>query len=84
MENQKNDLERIVWSKVKKLDKRIWVVLFSSIIWGVFAHGMALFNKYSILDDCKYLFSLGATYKSGRWGLEVIGKFYRILFGGGF
>lgn len=84
MENQKNSLESIILNRMKNLDKRIWVVLFSSVIWGVFAHGMALFNKYSIHDDSKYLFSLGATYASGRWGLAIIGKIYMKLFGGGF
>lgn len=84
MENQKNDMERIIWSKVKKLDKRIWVVLFSSVIWGIFAHGMALFNKYSVFDDSKLLFDIGATVKSGRWGLEILGKLYKIFFGGGY
>ena len=84
MESKKNDLESIIWSKVKNLDKRIWIVLFSSIIWGIFAHGMALFNKYSIHDDSKYLFSLGATYTSGRWMLATLGKLHGLFFGGGF
>ncbi|MDE6538871.1 MAG: glucosyltransferase domain-containing protein, partial [Ruminococcus sp.] len=84
MESKKNNLEYIIWSKMKNLDKRIWVVLFSSIIWGVFAHGMALFNKYSIFDDSYHLFGIGTTYTSGRWGLEILGKLYLKLFGGGF
>ncbi|MDE5556202.1 MAG: glucosyltransferase domain-containing protein [Ruminococcus sp.] len=84
MESKKNNLEYIIWSKMKNLDKRIWVVLFSSIIWGVFAHGMALFNKYSISDDSYHLFGIGITYTSGRWGLEILGKLYLKLFGGGF
>ncbi|MDE6538835.1 MAG: glucosyltransferase domain-containing protein [Ruminococcus sp.] len=84
MESKKNNLEYIIWSKVKNLDRRIWVVLFSSIIWGVFAHGMALFNKYSVHDDISALFSIGTTYTSGRWTLAILGKLYRILFGGGY
>ncbi|MDE6706835.1 MAG: glucosyltransferase domain-containing protein [Oscillospiraceae bacterium] len=83
MESTKNDLEHIIWDKMKSFDKRFWVVLFSSVIWGIFAHGMALFNKYSVHDDNKYLFDIGVTYTSGRWGLAVLGKLYKILFGGG-
>ncbi|MCM1315040.1 MAG: glucosyltransferase domain-containing protein [Prevotella sp.] len=84
MESKKNNLEYIIWSKVKNLDKRIWVVLFSSVIWRIFAHGMALFNKYSVYDDSYSLFGIGTTYTSGRWGLAILGKLYRILFGGGY
>ncbi|MDE5570192.1 MAG: hypothetical protein K2I82_06010 [Ruminococcus sp.] len=84
MDCHKNDLEGIIWSKVKELDKRIWVVLFSSAIWGIFAHGMALFNKYSSHDDAHALFGIGATVTFGRWGLKILGKLYRIFFGGGY
>ncbi|MDE6657527.1 MAG: glucosyltransferase domain-containing protein [Oscillospiraceae bacterium] len=84
MENQKKDLEGIIWEKVKNLDKRIWVVLFSTIIWGIFAHGMALFNKYSVHDDCSSLFGIGTTYTSGRWMLAILGKLYKVFFGGSY
>ena len=84
MKNLKNDLENIIWSKIKTLDKRIWVVLFSSIIWGIFAHGIVFFNKYSIRSDVTHLFDIGVTYTSGRWMLGILGKLHRILFGGGF
>ena len=84
MENQKNDLEGIIWEKVKNLDKRIWVVLFSSVIWGTFAHGIALFNKYSVHDDSSALFGIGTTYTSGRWMLAILGKLYKIFFGGSY
>ena len=84
MKNKKNDIENIIWSKVKNLDKRIWVVLFSAMIWGIFAHGMALFNKYSIKDDSYYLFDIGATFTSGRWMLAILGELYKLLFGSGF
>ncbi|MDE5763569.1 MAG: glucosyltransferase domain-containing protein [Ruminococcus sp.] len=84
MQSEKNNLEYIIWSKIKKSDRRIWVVLFSSVVYGIFAHGIALFNKYSIHDDANFLFGTGITYTSGRWGLGIIGKLYKILFGGGF
>lgn len=83
-ESKENDLEQIIWNAVKKLDKRIWIVLFSSVCWGILAHGMALFNKYSVYDDNKYMFKIGATYSSGRWMLDLLGKIYLYLFGGGF
>ena len=82
MESTKNDLEHIIWNKIKNSDRRFWVVLFSTIIWGIFAHGMALFNKYSVHDDNKFLFGIGWTYQSGRWGLAILGKLYKIILGG--
>ena len=48
------------------------VILISSGIWALFAHGMALFNKYSFHDDIAHQFSIGATYSSGRWMLGIL------------
>lgn len=81
-ESKENDLEQIIWSRVKKLDKRIRIVLFSSLIWGIFAHGMVMFNKYSFHDDARHLFNVGFTYESGRWMLGLLGDMNHLLFGG--
>ncbi|MDE6775342.1 MAG: glucosyltransferase domain-containing protein [Ruminococcus sp.] len=84
MQSEKDSLDCIILNKVKKMDKRIWIVLISSVVWGIFAHGMTLFNKYSVRDDARHLFDIGGTVTSGRWGLAVLGKLYMILFGDGF
>lgn len=48
------------------------VILISSGFWALLAHGMGLFNKYSVHDDTAHQFSVGATYSSGRWMLGVL------------
>ena len=46
-------------------------VFIASCLAGIVAHGMGIFNKYSLHDDPVFLFSVGMTYTSGRWGLEL-------------
>ena len=55
--------------------------LFSTLIWGILAHGMALVTKFSMADEAHYLFSVGATATSGRWFLGVLGAIVRWIFG---
>ena len=64
-------------------DKKIRIMLISTLIWGILAHGMILFNKYSVYDDINNLFGVGATYTSGRWMLAVLQKITKKLFGQG-
>lgn len=43
-----------------------------TIIVGIISHGYIFFNKLSYHDDMSCMFSLGATYGLGRWGLGLI------------
>ena len=53
----------------------------TTVVFLLMAHGMAIFYKLSFHDEAYYLFNVGATVKSGRWGLEVLKKLSGILFG---
>lgn len=55
-----------------KLLSKLKIILFSACLWGVLAHGMTLFNKYSFNDDI-IIFTIGTTYTSGRWMLAILG-----------
>jgi hypothetical protein len=59
--------------------KMKWIVL-SSAVWGLLAHGMALFNKYSYHDDAS-LFLIGETYALGRWMLGFLGEWMKRITG---
>lgn len=52
----------------------------SSAAWGILAHGMALFNKYSFHDDAA-LFLIGETYAVGRWMLGFLGEWMKKITG---
>ena len=56
------------------------MVIFS-LCWGILAHGMALFNKFSFHDDVTYFNGLGRTYTSGRWMLGLMGETAQLLTG---
>lgn len=51
--------------------------------WGLLAHAVTFFNKFSTHDDLGR-FNLGATYMSGRWMLAKLETADKILFGGSF
>ncbi len=57
--------------------------MFSSLVWGLLAHGVAFFNKYSYHDDALWTHSLfdQDTYALGRWGRALLGKFACLFFG---
>lgn len=46
----------------------------ATMIVGFVAHGFVMFNRLSYHDNSASLYSLGATYESGRWGLGIIYK----------
>ncbi len=62
--------------------KRILIILLSCLSWAFIAHIMMLTNKYSVSDD-SFLFSVGATYTSGRWMLGFLGYLDSGFFMGG-
>lgn len=65
-------------------DKKFILIMLSSFAWGILAHGMTLFNKYSYHDDAFWVegFNDIDTYGLGRWGRAVTGIVARMLFGG--
>ena len=65
-------MEKIA-EKPKVNESLLKTVLCSAAFWGLLAHGMVLFNKYSFHDDVRYFNEVGATYESGRW---MLGAFF--------
>lgn len=54
-------------------ERRIRVVFVSSIVWGLLAHGMALFNHFHHYDDIAQLQGVGnSIVSSGRWFLSFL------------
>lgn len=75
------DVERKIINFIHNISKQYKATFISTFIWGIIAHGMALFNKYSFHDDIGALFSVGGTYNLGRWLLGVLGEFISKFFG---
>ena len=69
-----NQLESFVWNFNKKLTRAQVSAFVAAIIAGFLAHGYVFFNRLSYHDNSASLFSLGATYESGRWFLGIIYK----------
>ena len=67
--------------KLKVNESLLKTVLCSATFWGLLAHGMVLFNKYSFHDDARYFNEVGATYESGRWMLGILGSLSANLLG---
>ena len=59
------------------------IAFLSALLFGLFAHGMGLFNKLSHQDDIANLFGFGATITSGRWMLHLLSWLEGLLFGTG-
>lgn len=60
-------------------ENKFKIIFFSTLIWGIIAHGMTLTNKYSIHDDIG-LSLLGITVTGGRWFLQILGDFASAFF----
>lgn len=75
-----NGIQRAVDGKMTGFFMKHRDIFISTGLWGILAHGMALFNKYSFHDDAG-LFSVGATYSSGRWMLGILDEGIRKLTG---
>ena len=65
---------------IKSIPLRYRICFFSSLLWGLFAHGFMMANKLSFHDDINN-FGVGATFHFGRWMLSVFGVSSRVLFG---
>ena len=38
----------------RKIKKNFKLILYSTFLWGIFAHGMMIFNKFSYHDDAGF------------------------------
>ena len=64
-----------------KFKRSTRVAFLSTLIWGVLANGMALFNKFSFHDDLENFYGVGNTYVLGRWMLGVCDDLGKKAFG---
>lgn len=56
------------------VEKQYIIVFFTTLLWGIVAHGYMFFNKFSWHDDLNGITEKGATYISGRWFAEILGE----------
>ena len=77
MENRMNGAV----SRLRRITPEMLTAFCSTLIFGLLAHGMGLFNKFSHHDDILLLFGTGTTFTSGRWMLHVLGWLEECLFG---
>ncbi len=68
---------------IRKIPEQVRYAFFSTLIFGIFAQGMGLFNKLSHHDDVASLFDTGTTISSGRWMLRVFEWLEGLLYGTG-
>lgn len=83
----RNDLnlmtpERRLLSWWNGLDSHVKLTFVAALLWGLVSHGMMLTNKYSIHDDITFLYSVGATFESGRWMLGLVSQAEQALTAG--
>ena len=66
---------------LEKIPARYVLCFCSALLCGLLAHGMTLFNKYSLYEDPSQLFGVGATYISGRWMLDILYRLENFFLG---
>lgn len=76
-------MEKIMEKFAEKINKNLLkTILCSAAVWGLAAHGMMLFNKYSYHDDIAAFNGVGTTFPSGRWMLYYLNILTYNIFGG--
>ncbi len=68
-----------MWEKWKSIDNRYRIMFAGSLGFGVLAHGMMLFTKYSFHDDLSGLFGYGGEIGLGRWMLWILWNLMQTL-----
>ena len=63
------------------LDRRYKVILLSSFVWGLIAHGMVSFNHFFYHDDISSLFWRADLIPQGRWMFNVLTIIQNMVFG---
>lgn len=71
-----------ILKRLQAVERRYRITFISTLIVGIMAQGMGLFNKFSVRDDICSIFKIGFTVTSGRWGLQILGDLERLLYGG--
>lgn len=61
------------WELTDYIKKQHWAAFFSTLLWGLAAHGYMFLNKFSWHDDAAHAFGVGGTYNLGRWFLGMLG-----------
>lgn len=62
------------WEVAGYIKKQQWVAFFSTLLWGLAAHGYMFLNKFSWHDDTAHAFGVGGSYTLGRWFLGILGE----------
>jgi len=78
--NQVKNIDSCIKRIYANIDVRFKAIILSSFVFGLLAHGMALFNQFSIHDDVFCIFDVGSTYCLGRWFLEILQKITSTIF----
>lgn len=63
-----------------RISPQIRTAGLSALIFGILAHGTALFQKLSFHDDIRFLFDVGGTVTSGRWMLHLLAWLEKIFY----
>ena len=66
-----------------RLSPSFLAALAGALSFGLLAHGMGLFNKFSWHDDIFSLFMTGTTVELGRWMLYVLTELEKWFYGNG-
>lgn len=67
---------------LKSVKPQYRCIAISVFVSGMLAHGMGLFNKYSMHDDIEHLFgSYGIGYSNGRWMWAVLTEIVKSIWG---
>lgn len=74
------NIDGYIKSLYDKIDSKTKAAIFSAFVFGILAHGMMFFNKYSFHDDIQQIFHVGGTYTLGRWFLHFLAKCSQIFF----
>lgn len=69
-----SDLDNLVKKIRDRLTTAQQAAFIAAMLVGIVSHGFVMFNRLSYHDNSASLYTLGATYESGRWGLGIIYK----------
>lgn len=69
------------WEIMGYVRRQQWVAFFSTLVWGLAAHGYMFLNKFSWHDDAAHAFGVGGSYTLGRWFLGILGEWVQKYLG---
>lgn len=74
-------IDKITEELYKKIPKNSLTAAIAAFVCGLITHSFMIFNKITYYDDVHLTFSLGGTFKNGRWLLGLIGYADKLLWG---